>query len=106
MRDNRIDQEVAERVLHALRDKKQTEFSSHDFLKVYCAQNEGNYIDWLIQYIESDEIFKTAHSQIAYFLAKNAGNFCLYIMKLGIEKARMCMERMIIRCDSHGSNSE
>jgi len=87
MRDNRIDQRVAERVLLALQDKKDTEFSSHDFIEEYSKQNEREYINWLVRYIESDEIFKTAHSQIAYFLAKNAGELQPLYHEIGHKKS-------------------
>lgn len=87
MKDNRISQEVAERVLHALRDKMQTEFSSHDFLKVYCAQDEGNYIDWLERYRESEDAFKKAHAQISYFLSKNIGELQPLYHKIGRRKS-------------------
>lgn len=73
MKDNRIDQDVAERVLAALQEINPVDFSSHDFIHEYCRQNERDYVNWLVRYIETDEIFKNAHSQIALFLAKNIG---------------------------------
>ena len=87
MRDNRINREVAESVLEELRDKKDTEFSSHDFIEEYCKQNEREYIEWLVRYIESDEIFKTAHSQIALFLAHNAGDLQPRYHEIGRRKS-------------------
>lgn len=75
MRDNRIEREVAERVLEELHRQKPTEeFSSHDFIQEYCRQNEGENVDWLVRYREADGIFRTVHSQIAYFLSKNIGD--------------------------------
>ena len=87
MRDNRIDQRVAERVLLALQDKKDTEFSSHDFIEEYYKQNEREYINWLVRYNKSDEIFKTAHSQIALFLAHNAGELQPWYQENGRRKS-------------------
>ena len=63
----------AEDVLRRLRRKRRKEFSSHDFIKVYCSQYEREYIDWLISKSGRGRAFQTVHSQIGRFLMRNEG---------------------------------
>ena len=63
----------AEDVLRRLRRRKPREFSSHDFIKVYCSRYEREYIDWLISKSGRGRAFQTVHSQIGRFLMRNEG---------------------------------
>lgn len=61
----------AEDVLRRLRRRRRREFSSHDFIKIYCSRYEREYIDWLISKSGRGRAFQTVHAQIGRFLAKH-----------------------------------
>lgn len=63
----------AEIVLGILHRQKPNAFSSHDFIEVYCARYEDEYIDWLNTYRGTGRAFWTVHSQIGAFLSENEG---------------------------------
>lgn len=81
MRSNRIDEIQVVRVLDILHRDKSEKFSSHDFIEVYSAEYEDDYIDWLCEYRGTNKAFQTVHSQIARYLSKNARD--LQIHKIG-----------------------
>lgn len=63
----------AEDVLRRLRRRNTKEFSSHDFIKIYCSRYEQEYIDWLVSKSGRGRAFQTVHSQIGRFLMRNEG---------------------------------
>lgn len=64
-----IDERQIERVFEILRGNNLEKFSSHDFIEVYCAEYEDDYIDWLCEYRGTNKAFQTVHSQIGRYLA-------------------------------------
>lgn len=78
-----IDERQIERVLEILRGDNSEKFSSHDFIEVYCAEYEDNYIDWLCEYRGTNKAFQTVHSQIARYLSKNAKDLQPTFHKIG-----------------------
>lgn len=76
-----IDERQIEQVLEILRGNNLEKFSSHDFIEVYCAEYEDDYIDWLCEYRGTNKAFQTVHTHIARYLSKNARD--LQIHKIG-----------------------
>ena len=52
-----IDERQIEQVLEILRGNNLEKFSSHDFIEVYCAEYEDDYIDWLCEYRGTNKAF-------------------------------------------------
>lgn len=50
--------------------KLESEFSSHDFIKVFAKKFESEYIEFLNIY-KGNDAFRTVHSQIAKYLSEN-----------------------------------
>lgn len=62
-----ITTEQAKRIIRELN----IEFDSHDFIENYIAQFEREYVNMLVDKIESEQIFRTVNASIGRFLADN-----------------------------------
>lgn len=57
----------AQRIINELGD----EFDSHGFIEKYMSLFERDYVNNLVEKIESDHIFRTVNASIGRFLADN-----------------------------------
>ena len=80
---NLITIEQAEFVLNRLRTKKQTEFSSHDFIEEYSLWREDDYIDWLNSFKGTGKAFWHVHTDIGTFLAAQEGKLTPRYHRIG-----------------------
>ncbi|WP_018464128.1 hypothetical protein [Segatella paludivivens] len=73
--------EQADSVIKSLNQKNPEWFSSHEFIGRYIKMYEYNYIDMLVEYMNTHtlEIFKTVHTQIANFLSANQDKLGIYL---------------------------
>lgn len=66
-----ITESQANNVLTALRSRRKSSFSSHDFIEEFCKQYEDDYLDLLMHYHGTGIAFQTVHSQIGKFLSEH-----------------------------------
>ena len=59
--------EQAKRIIRELNN----EFDSHDFIENYITKFEREYVNMLVDKIESEQIFRTVNASIGRFLADN-----------------------------------
>ena len=74
--------EQAKRIIRELNN----EFDSHDFIENYITQFEREYVNMLVDKIESEQIFRTVNASIGRFLADNQRE--LGIVKNGREASQ------------------
>lgn len=78
-------------------DELNNGFDSHDFIEKYMILFERDYVNMLVEKIESNQIFRTVNASIGRFLADNQ-------RELGIDKNGRQSSKNIIGNDTENQS--